>query len=271
MSDLFRVIPLVSVAALALALGQPLRAEPAADAPPPPVAPATAAAPVAPTAGPADAHRAEMDAERNKRYAELRANAAEVGLQLPETPPWESGMPQMLPPPAMPDDYRGPSAQEWEAMRKEREALREKIKNMTPQEREAMREERWKKMRERAAERGIEMPETPPWKEAEARYQASQEQFEKYRKTVDAMTEEQQEAARALFGCGGQRPPRPMRPMGGYGPQGGYPGYGPYQGGPGPMQPPMPYFEGGDEPLPLPGTGPAPKTPAPAPAPGAAN
>jgi hypothetical protein len=101
-----------------------------------------------------------------------------------------------------------------------------------------------------------------PWKEAEARYKAAKEQFEKYKKIVDAMTEEQQEAARALFGSGpGQRCGRRMPPMGGgYGPQGGYPGYGPYQGGPGPMQPPMPYYEGGDEP---------PVTPVPAP--GAAN
>jgi hypothetical protein len=200
-----------------------------------------------------------MDAERNKRYAELRARAAEVGMELPETPPWESGVQQMPAPPAMPD-YQGPTAQEWEAMRREREAMREKIKNMTPEEREAMREEHWKKMRERAAARGIEMPEAPPWKEAEARYKAAKEQFEKYKTIVDAMTEEEQEAARAMFGSGpgcGRR----MPPMGGgYGPQGGYPGYGPYQVGPGPMQPPMPYYEGGDEP-PVP----------PVPAPGAAN
>lgn len=259
-----RAIPLASAIILGLALGQPAWAEQAPAAPA--VAPAPAASvPAAATNPAADAaraqaesRRAEMDAERNKRYAELRARAAEVGMELPETPPWESGMPQMPAPPAVPD-YQGPSAEEWESMRKEREAMREKLKNMTPEEREAMREEQWKKMRERAVARGIEMPESPPWKEAEARYKAAKEQFEKYKKIVDSMTEEQQEAARALFGgrpgCG-----RRMPPMGGaygYGPQGGYPGYGPYQGGPGLMQPPMPYYEGGEEP--------------PVPPPGAAN
>ena len=262
MSDTPRILTIASAAVLALALGQPVCAEQATPAPAAAPAAAQAPAPADAARAQADARRAEMDAERNRRYADLRARAAEVGMELPETPPWESGNQGMPTPPAMPD-YQGPSAQEWESMRKEREAMREKLKTMTPEERAAMREEHWKKMRERAAERGIEMPETPPWKEAEERYKAAKEQFEKYKKIVDAMTEEQQEAARALFGGGpGQRPPRPMRPMGGYGPQGGYPGYGygygPYPGGRGPMQPPMPYFEGGEEPPPPPGAGPAP-------------
>ena len=128
-------------------------------------------------------------------------------------------------------------------MRQEREAMREKIRNMTPEERAAMREAHWKKMRERAAERGMELPETPPWKEAEERYKAAKEQFEKYRKIVDEMTAEQQEAARALFGSGpGARGARPCgmggsaMPQGpyGYGPQGANPGYGPYPFGPAP-------------------------------------
>ena len=266
MFDTPRVLQLASATVLALALGQPVWAEQAPIAPPTAPAPAaaapeTAANPAADAArAQADARRAEMDAERNKRYADLRARAAEVGMELPETPPWESAMQQMPTPPAIPD-YQGPSAEEWEAMRKERQAMREKFKNMTPEEREAMREEHWKKMRERAAARGIDMPESPPWKEAEARYNAAKEQFEKYKKIVDAMTEEQQEAARALFGGGpGQRCARRMPPMGGgygYGPQGGYPGYGPYPGGPGPMQPPVPYYEGGDEPAPPPAVAPA--------------
>jgi hypothetical protein len=256
MSDIPRIVQLASATALALALGQAAWAEqtpvaPAAAPAPAAAAPATAASP--PTDAPRDqaaARRAEMDAERNKRYADLRARAAEVGMELPETPPWESSMQQTPTPPAMPD-YQRPSAAEWETMRVEREAMREKLKNMTPKEREAMREEHWKKMRERAAARGIEMPETPPWKEAEARYRAVNEQYEKYKEIVDAMTEEQQEAARALLGGGpGQRCGRRMPPMGGgYGPQGGYPGYyGPYPGGTGPMQPPMPDYEGYNEP-----------------------
>ena len=149
--------------------------------------------------------------------------------------------------------------------------MRERFKAMTPEERKAMRDAHWQKMRERAAERGMEMPETPPWEEAEKRYKAAQEQFDRYRKIVDEMTEEQLEAARALFGRG-ESAAQPMQPMApqmppqmppqvpqggyGYGPQGGYPGYGPYQGGPGAMgRHPMPYYEGGMEQAPPPPRG----------------
>jgi len=196
-----------------------------------------------------------MDEERNKRYEDLRKRAAEVGLELPETPPWESA-PEM---PSMPG-HAGMTPPDWEAMREE---MRERFKSMTPEERKAMREAHWKKMRERAAERGMEMPETSPWEEAEKRYQAAQEQFDRYRKIVDQMTEEQLEAARALFGHKEVAPPmqpmapRQMPPQGygyGYGPYSGYPGYeyGP-QGGPGAMgRAPMPYYEGGMEQAPPP-------------------
>jgi hypothetical protein len=146
-------------------------------------------------------------------------------------------------------------------MRAKREAMREKFQSMTPEERKAMREAHWKEMRERAAERGVELPETPPWAEAEERYKAAQEQFEKYRKIVDELTPEQAEAARAVFGGGrggpGMGDAPAMPPMGmpyghgyGPGPQGGYPGFGPYQGGPGTMpmgRPPMPFGEGSPE------------------------
>jgi hypothetical protein len=208
-----------------------------------------------------------MDAKRNERYQELRERAAEVGLELPETPPWESAQAAMPEMPAMPGQG-GPSAQDREAMRQRYQAMREKMKNMSPEERKAMREAHWTQMRERAAERGMDMPETPPWAEAEKRYKEAQEQFEKYRKTVDEMTAEQIEAARAIFGGGQAKqqpqnmppmpPMPPQMPQGGsygygpqsgsgygYGPQGGYPGYGPYQGGPAAMgAPPMPYYEG---------------------------
>jgi len=201
----------------------------------------------------AEARRAEQEAERNKRYQDLRQRAAEVGLALPETPPWETV-------PAMPG-HEAATSPDWEAMRKEREAMRERFKSMTPEERKAMREAHWQKMRERATERGVEMPEAPPWDEAERRYKAAQEQFDRYRKIVDEMSDEQLEAARALFGRG-EPPAQPMQPMTppqmppggyGYGPQGGYPGYGPYQGGPGAMgRGPMPYYGGGAEQAPPP-------------------
>jgi hypothetical protein len=297
MTDTPRVLSLASAAALLLALSQPglaaqeaattavgpaspaaepaaPAAEPAAAAQPAPVAEAPPATPPAaepPAAGGApaaqasraeaaranaEARRAEMDADRNRRYQDLRQRASEVGLELPETPPWEET-------PAMPV-HRDAAPPDWDAMRKEREAMRERVKSITPEERKATREAHWQKMRERAAERGVEMPETPPWEEAEQRYKAAQEQFDRYRKIVDEMTDEQLEAARALFGRG-EDGPQPMQPMApprmpqhgyGYGPQGGYPGYGPYQGGPGAMgRPPMPYYEGGMEQAPPPPRG----------------
>lgn len=203
--------------------------EPAAEAP----APATEAGPADKARAKAEARRAEMDAKRNERYQELRERAAEVGLELPETPPWESAQAAMPEMPAMPGQG-GPSAQDREAMRQRYQAMREKMKNMSPEERKAMREAHWTQMRERAAERGMDMPETPPWAEAEKRYKEAQEQFEKYRKTVDEMTAEQIEAARAIFGGGQakQQPQNmpPMPPMPPQMPQGGSYGYGPQSG-----------------------------------------
>ncbi|HYN77552.1 MAG TPA: hypothetical protein VES73_07155 [Lamprocystis sp. (in: g-proteobacteria)] len=159
---------------------------------------------------------------------------------------------------------------QMEAMCAEHMAMREKMRNMTPEERKAMRETQWQEMRARAAARGVELPETPPWVAAEQRQQAAQEQFEKYRKTVEAMTPEQIEAARAMFGRRGpgmRGPNGPMPPMGprppmppqggygygyGYGPEGGT-GEGGYWGGPPPMPTPgAPDQEGG---MPMPPQG----------------
>lgn len=280
MTDYPRVLSFASAAVLALALGQqpalaaqPVAAPappapaatpaaPAVAAPPAPAAAPAVAAPPAPAAAPSpqDAARVKADAERNKRYEELRARAAEVGLDLPATPPWANAGADVPQRPAMPFQRGGMTNEDMQAMRAEHQAMREKMKNMSPEERKALREEHWKEMRARAAERGVEMPETPPWVEAEQRYKAAQERFEQYRKTVEAMTEEQREAAKAVFGGGpeGMEPMGPMPTMpppmrmprgGGYGPGpqgGGYPGFGPYPGGPGPMgQPPMPSDGGG--------------------------
>lgn len=314
-----RVLLLSSAAALALALAQPiLAAEGPVDAPSAPPAttpdaviapgPAPASAPVEETAAPpapeasaadtvqtpetgtsvgpadsaqsrAEARRAERDVERNRQYQDLRQRAAEVGLELPETPPWEEARASMPEVPEMPPSYGGPSAPEREALRQRFQAMREKMQNMSPEERKAMREAHWKEMRERAAERGVETPETPPWEDAEKRFKEAQERFEQYRKTIDEMSAEQLEAARAIFGGDGdaeQTPPMrwmpPMRrqmpygygygPQGGYpgyGNQGGYPGYGAYQGDATPMgQPPMPYYNGGMEQGPPPPQGGAP-------------
>jgi hypothetical protein len=260
------MIPLVSAATLALVIGQGAFAEPqASESSQTAVEPANEAAPAAPATAdvPADAsadasvdaspaaptpreaarakaeeRRAAMMAEREKRYEELRARAAEIGLALPETPPWDStDRPQMPEPPALPE-RRGMSAEDMEAMREQRRVMREQMLSMTPEERRAMRDAHWQQMRADAAERGIEMPETPPWAEAEERRKEMEERFEAYRKTVEAMSEEQIEAARALFGSPPPMPEMPrMPPQGGYeppsygygyGPQGGYPGGMPY-------------------------------------------
>lgn len=133
--------------------------------------------------------RAEMMQERKRRYAELRARAAEVGLELPETPPWDQ--PGMQPPqmPSQPEiampDMRGGN----------RGA-------MTPEERQAMRDQHWQEMRQRALKQGIEMPETPPWKQAEQRRAEMKARRDSYRETLDAMTQEQKEAVQAIFGPG---------------------------------------------------------------------
>jgi hypothetical protein len=252
MPDTSRMIPFVSAATLALVISQGAVAESQApQASPAAAPPAAAPAPTPGAAAQAEAEerRAAMMAERVKRYEELRASAAAIGLSLPETPPWESVAPSMPEPPAMPE-RRGMSPEDIEAMREQRRAMREQMQSMTPEERRAMRDAHWQQMRADAAERGIEMPETPPWVEAEQRRKEMEEKFEQYRKTVEAMSEEQIEAARALFGGPPPMPEFPsMPPRGygyGYGPQGGYPGPMPYKGEPGGMghPPMMPPFGG---------------------------
>jgi len=222
MTSRLSLLSLVSVATLALALAQPAHAEgePAASATAA-AAPATEAPAAAPAASPTaepmshpaasdaamDQRRAEMDAERNRRYAELRTRAAEMGVDLPETPPWEQSAmarPEMPRMPGMTPD--------------ERRAQMERMRNMTPEERAAARAENYKQLRERAAAQGIQLPETPPWEQAQQRRKAMQEKWEAYRKEVEAMTDAQREAARAIFGGAPgpdvqQMPMQPGRPM----------------------------------------------------------
>ncbi|AFL75246.1 hypothetical protein [Thiocystis violascens] len=254
-------LPLASSAALVLALTQTLSA-PSATAAEPQPAPTKAAEPAAPapypaSAKPADAtptpaetaraeakeRRAAMLAERKKRYDELRASAAEMGVEMPESPPWET-LPEM----AVPHDMRNEDNAAMNQWREDMRArMQERMRAITPEERQAMREERWKRMRADAAERGIEMPETPPWEEAEKRRQEMEKRFEEYRKTVEQMTDEQREAAQALFGRTPERMSRPM-PYPDAGPaqeSWGYPGDGAYRNAPRGMMHPhmMPYPE----------------------------
>lgn len=220
MIDRQHLFTLTSVAALSLAFGQAAaqsEASPAAATAPTATAPAAPETAPAPTPAPAastgvDARREKMEqrhaeamAERNKRYAELRQHAAEVGVELPETPPWaQVGMPEM---PAMPEGM--PAGMPRPAP-------------MTDEERKALREKRWEAMRARAAERGMELPETPPWEAAEQRREEMKARYEQYRATIDAMTEEQKEAISALFG--GSRAPMERPPMPYYAPPCGQPG-----------------------------------------------
>jgi hypothetical protein len=192
--------------------------------------------------------RAEMMAKRKQRYEELRKRAETAGLSLPESPPWDEAgftppeMPEMpeMPAWASPPGMEGLD-QEWmarheqamQAMRErakqrasaegpdqapwnmetaeEHRAHMEKMRNATPEERAALRDQHWAEMRERAAAKGITMPETPPWKEAEQRREARKAQWESYRKIIDQMTAEQRQAAEAIFG---QPPMPPMPPIG---------------------------------------------------------
>ena len=169
----------------------------------------------------------------------------------PIAPPPSAEAPAAVNPATAARDRAAERRAMWEEWQEQHDAMCEHMKKMTPEERRAQRESFWKERRARAAERGIDLPETPPWVADEQQRKAAQERYEQYRKTIEAMTEEQREAARAIFGSGGQRSHRPewpmhqMPPM----PYGGYPGYGqgPY-GGPWPMeQPPMPYGQNAPE------------------------
>ena len=151
--------PLFSSLALALALSQPLltaQAEEQPAAAPAPVAapaPATPQSPADAARAKADERRAALDAQRKQRYAELRARAAEIGVDMPEMPPWEAPFPAL-------DD---PTVQQWQAdMQARRQARQEEIERfqkLTPEERRAAHEERWQKMQAEAQARGMEMPE----------------------------------------------------------------------------------------------------------------
>jgi hypothetical protein len=239
MIDRHILLSIASAAALTLALGTASAetpAAPAGEAAPAPAEAAPAAPAAAPAAGEAtapagpEAARAAMEKryaaameERAKRYEELRKRAGEIGMTLPETPPWEqSGMPAMPMPPAMPEGM-GPDATATQTP-------------MTPEEREEMREKFWEETRARAAEKGVELPETPPWVAAQERRKEMMERYEAYRATIEAMTDEQKEAISALFG-NQSRMPMGRQGMPGYGPRcgqpgscGGWPGYGGMRG-----------------------------------------
>jgi hypothetical protein len=146
--------------------------------PTPPEMPTPPGMPAAPERH--DAARSGMtaggrDAMREERYKAMRESASKSGVELPETPPWKL------------------------MTEEERKARWEKMRSMTPGERAAMREQHWAEMRERAAEKGVELPETPPWRRAQQRREEMRAKWESYRQIVEQMTDEQREAAAAVF------------------------------------------------------------------------
>lgn len=176
----------------------------------------------------------ERDALREQQYQEMRERAKARGVEMPETPPWKAA---------------GVSEEE-------RRAQMEKMRAMTPAERQAHREALWQSMRERAKQRGAEAPEAGlsagpgsmgggPW--------LGQQERERYQAIVNQMTPEQRAAAKALYGAlhppcmmappwGGQVQPEGPPPFGGIpGAQGPAALQGMPQGnwfGPGPAQAP---------------------------------
>lgn len=162
--------------------------------------------------------------EREKRYEELKSRAEEAGVMLPEHPPWQD---------------REAMIKAHPEMQKRMEHM-QKMRSMTPEERDAYRMERYEEMRERAKEIGMELPENPPWKNRQARMK---EEWAKHQEVIKGMTDEERAACHAMsrrhmrqavpgrMPRGGMYPPMPEGRGPGYGPGPGY-GYGPMPYGP---------------------------------------
>jgi hypothetical protein len=113
--------------------------------------------------------QAEMMAKRKLRYEELRKRAEAAGLSLPETPPWEeAGMtpPEMPPMPEMPSMPEMPAMPSWPG-----QTGMTGMEGMGPAQTgpsqygdwQALREQAWQARRDRAAQRGVDMPDKGPW------------------------------------------------------------------------------------------------------------
>jgi hypothetical protein len=177
-----------------------------------PMPPAPPEPPAMPS-GPLSAQ--ERDALREQHYQEMRERAKERGMTMPETPPWKAA---------------GVSEEEHRAQM-------EKMRTMTPAQRQAHHQEMWQKMRERAKERGVDLPEAPAWSMSDTPW-LSQQERERYQTLVDQLTPEQREAAKALYS--GPQPPCPMgMPWGPQG-QGDAPFQPPFGSGPGAQGPGVP-------------------------------
>ena len=193
-------------------------------------------------------------AERDKRYGDLRKRAEEAGMNFPESAPWGrepkwlsygemrkqmQGRGISLPEQPSWPDHMGVVDKEHQAARVamqerigEMRKMREKMVAMTPEEREAFREQRYQAMRERAASRGMEFSETPPWKRpavagpAPVPAEQSEADWGKYQEIIAGMSSEEREACMAMHRMHMQqrmqRAPQRMAPPQGYGRGYGY-------------------------------------------------
>lgn len=230
------LLPLGSAAlAQDTAVSEPVAEQPAvaeeapaaAAAPESAVEPTPTEQPAAEPAGYGPSAEARMNA-REQRYEELKKRAEEAGVMLPEHPPWHDREAMMMDRPEM----------------QKRMEHRKMMQAMTPEQRDAYRMGHYQEMRERASEMGIELPETPPWKE---RQSARDEEWAKHQEVIKGMSDEERAACHAMHrrhmreaGPGrmmrgmGMRPPMHEGPMSGYGygpgpygPRGGF--WDPYQ------------------------------------------
>lgn len=198
-------------------------------------------------------------AELGLRYQDLRARAAEAGVELPETPPWDrepqwmsyedmrqqmqqqgvdmpeqpawtAGMGRGMGPGMGPGMGRGKGPGRMLMSAEERQGIHESMAQMTPEERAAFREKHFQAMRERAEAQGMDMPETPPWLQAPAMPERPTAppvpDWAKMQETIAGMTPEERDACmlmQRMMQARRPMPPAPRRPMG---PPEGAPGYG---------------------------------------------
>ncbi len=122
-----------------------------------------------------------------QRYQDLRAHAKDAGVDMPAQPPWAGrGMGRRF----MTDE--------------ERASHREAMRNMSPEERQDYRRQMHERMRERAWEEGVVLPEKPLREDAREQWQAPPrrpawvDRMAEYRDRVSRMSPEDRAACQAL-------------------------------------------------------------------------